>query len=232
MRYEDVRDLLTLLTQPLASKGAEKPCRPMRRKRGLRKGACRSRGRHPRRTITPATVSKEPNARRVNHIGRKYVWAVERGALLLKKGSVYSKKFVESRPSYEGWWRQKRQMERYLSQCWFGAKKVADSMGIPPVVAFSTSAAKFFSWAPFNTSVQDLLDLAEVGIEFQRGDHAPGFYGPSLNTTSAGGRPLGPRTKMRACRACGSVHRASLEHVCPGRVGPFSQGSRKGRSRK
>jgi hypothetical protein len=62
-----------------ASEGAEKSCRrSRRRKRGLRKGKRRSRGCHPRRSVQPpATVSPAPSSRKINHIGRKYIWAVK-----------------------------------------------------------------------------------------------------------------------------------------------------------
>lgn len=49
-----------------ADKGAEKSCLRKRRKRGLRKGKLRSRGRHPRRTVT-AAISSEVSSRTIRH---------------------------------------------------------------------------------------------------------------------------------------------------------------------
>lgn len=57
-----------------ASKGVEKSFRPRRRKRGLRRGRFRSRGRHPRGSSTPANVSTHHN-RVVRHHIRMADWA-------------------------------------------------------------------------------------------------------------------------------------------------------------
>jgi hypothetical protein len=57
-----------------ASKGVEKSCFKKRRKRGLRKGKSRSRGRHPRRTTPPATSSTH-TTRSVTHHLRFVTWA-------------------------------------------------------------------------------------------------------------------------------------------------------------
>jgi len=59
-----------------ADEGAEKSCRCRRRKRGLRKGKCRSRGRQPRELRLPPPQSKEPTERTMNRLVRQIdFWA-------------------------------------------------------------------------------------------------------------------------------------------------------------
>jgi hypothetical protein len=56
--------------------GAEKSRLTRRRKRGLRKGKRRSRECHSRRSAPPATAPKPQSSRKVNHVGRKFIWAL------------------------------------------------------------------------------------------------------------------------------------------------------------
>jgi len=141
------------------SSGAEKSRHGRRRKRGLRKGKRRSRGCHPRRSVSiAANVSKDPNARRVNHAGRKFIWAAARASLLRKKCARYEKIFG-GKPTFQGFFAAKRKMRTYLIDAWKGCHERAESMGLHPIVSFSTSPEKFFEWDPHRTGVQDLEEL-------------------------------------------------------------------------
>lgn len=76
--------------RPKASEGAEKSCLgKRRRKRGLRRSKLRSRGRHPRRSVSPAPVSEEP---RFRHLMRH-----ERALdLMEKRAQMFEKQCVQS----------------------------------------------------------------------------------------------------------------------------------------
>jgi len=127
-----------------ASDGAEKSCRTRRRKRGLRKGKRRSRGRHPRRTVSdPANSSKPPSSRKVNHSGRKFIWAVKASNQLRKDCERYNKfprgPLKDSHPAY----RPRRNMKCYCLAKWTRLHKQAEAAGVPPVAAFHDSFWKY-----------------------------------------------------------------------------------------
>ena len=127
-----------------ACDGAEKSCRTRRRKRGLRKGKDRSRGRHPRCISPgPANVSKSQSSRKVNHIGRKFIWAVKASNRLRKDCEKLNKfprgELGASHPAY----RARRNMKCYCLAKWTRLHKQAEVSGIPPVAAFHTSFWKY-----------------------------------------------------------------------------------------
>jgi len=127
-----------------ARDGAEKSCRIRRRKRGLRRGKRRSRGRHPRRTAAPtANVSKPPSSRKINHIGRKFIWAVKASNQLRKDCEKYNKfprgELDVNHPAY----RARRNMKCYCLAKWTRLHKQAEVSGIPPVAAFHDSFWKY-----------------------------------------------------------------------------------------
>jgi len=113
-----------------ASKGAEKSCRTRRRKRGLRKGKSRSRGCHPRRSSpNRQTLAKPPSSRKVNHIGRKFIWAV----VASNKFRSACKKFrktplwVRSKNGLS-WWDSRERWTRFSTR--------ATEIGVPYQAAF------------------------------------------------------------------------------------------------
>lgn len=118
-----------------APEGAEKSCKTKRRLRGLRKGVRRSRGRHPRRTETqPANVAKPLSARKVNHIGRKFIWAVKASNRFRKVCQRYLKVSVDSRrPGYR----------KSLTVWWQHLADRAKLAGIPSQAAFHDSWWKY-----------------------------------------------------------------------------------------
>jgi len=76
-----------------AGKGAEKSWTSVRRKRGLRKGKSRSRGRQPRERLVPPPDSKLPSARSIAHYCRAFDhWEerVQQFDKLLEKSSMVS----------------------------------------------------------------------------------------------------------------------------------------------
>jgi hypothetical protein len=95
-----------------ACTGAEKSCRGRRRKRGLRKGRRRSRVVSPSQIRPrPATSSKPQRDRHINHVGRKFIWAVKtsnrfRKVCLKYLNTPHHLRGKGYRKSLEVWWQR------------------------------------------------------------------------------------------------------------------------------
>jgi len=113
--------------------GAEKSCRTRRRKRGLRVGKRRSRGRQPRRSAPIRQPLTKPQcARRVNHAGRKFIWAMRASN---RFQNVCRKSLKKRTPCFRGWYKVKRG----LASWWQQLDARARSSGIPYQVSFGKS---------------------------------------------------------------------------------------------
>lgn len=151
------------LSIEFADQGAERSCLPKRRKRGLRRGKVRSRGRQPSRSLPPRpSISKPISARKVNHIGRKFIWAT----LAESRFSRTVKRRLKGRsPCYKGWNRVKSS----LGVWWQHLAKRASDSGIHPSVAFGTSWLDYFGRSVFwdkvarNRAVESIEDMM-VGL--------------------------------------------------------------------
>lgn len=125
---------------------AEKSRPHRRRKRGLRKGSCRSRGRHPRRsTPVTASVSKTPSARKVNHSGRKFLWAMRASESLRKDCKRYAKFPVGQMPLDSPRRIERKKAKEHCRAKWTRLHRQAEAMGIPPVAAFHATFWKYLS---------------------------------------------------------------------------------------
>jgi hypothetical protein len=156
----DRRVRLYRRAQEKAGYGAEKSFQPRRRRRGQRCGKKRSREGKSRSSAHPTSApdSKPHNARRVNHKGRKYLWAVQaanrlanlRTAKLLIKNIPNIPIEVQEHISRHSVNREVlqsasvRNFSRFRS-AWRGVKRRADAMGIPAVAAVHTSPWKFLA---------------------------------------------------------------------------------------
>jgi len=126
--------------------GAEKSCRTRRRKRGLRRGKLRSRGRHPRRLVQPpAPESKTPSARVVNHSGRKFLWAMRASESLRKDCKKYAKFPVGPLPENHPARLPRKKMKEHCAVKWARLHARAEAAGIPPVAAFHSTFWKYLA---------------------------------------------------------------------------------------
>jgi len=127
-----------------ASNGAEKSFLTRRRKRGLRKGKRRSRGRHPRRSVPDRqSLPKTPSARVVNHSGRKFLWAMRASSDLLKDVKKYHKFPSNSdNPRIRA---VRKSMKQYLLVKWTRLHNRAVESSIPDVSSFHRSLWKFMA---------------------------------------------------------------------------------------
>lgn len=184
--------------------GAEKSCRPRRRKRGLRKGKRRSRGRHPRRSVPDRQPSpKVPSSRKVNHSGRKFLWAVMASNRLRKVCEKLAHFPSRKRPPYR---RPSPQVAAARLACklhcmavWTRLHNRATAIGLPPIVAFHDSFWKYMrmetSWG-HEEAVEDFFELI-AGLpgdpeldEFERGPRAYDARGaPTVNRRGRGAAP-------------------------------------------
>lgn len=142
-----------------ASNGAEKSCRTRRKARGLRRGKCRARGRHPREPPPSATAPKPPNLRKVLHRRRPEAWLVENSCTFNQKCKVYAK----SRdwpchnirepcmhrvqdcpcPCFCKACRSKRKLRSYLSAKWARLHERSRQLGFPDSMAFDSSFPRY-----------------------------------------------------------------------------------------
>jgi len=125
-------------------KRAEKSRLTRRRKRGLRKGKRRSRECHSRRTVScPANSSKSPSSRKVNHIGRKFIWAVKASNTLraeCERLNKYPRGQLEvGHPARA----PRLKMKQHCLVKWTRLHRQATVAGIPPVAAFHDSFWKY-----------------------------------------------------------------------------------------
>jgi len=225
-----------------ASEGAERSCRPRRRLRGLRKGKRRSRGGKPRRTPSlPAPEAKRGHERRVNHSGRKFIWAARAGNRLANLKAA--RRFIDALPripqevqnllSRESFHREviraSSSVKAYagFKKSWRGVKRRADAMGIPAVAAVHTSPWRFLS---VRSSVGD-WELLLAALRPPQREEAPAYAASGLGhywlTTRQG----------FLCSRCGRLLTYDLG-PCPGRGGgrgnetPRSSRGRRGSGRR
>lgn len=207
-----------------ASNGAEKSFRsPRRRKRGLRIGKRRSRGRHPRRSAdVRQPFPKPPSARKVNHRRRTDDWLVRASQGFRKDLEKYvqvTKRIESGNRSIPLLSLKKRVKLRCIAK-WGRLHKHACECGFPPKLAFDTSfwgylSKEFpregrtqrtdlhylmFARNPFASfiSPEEQLSLGIVDPPA-----APLVREPSRNQTRGGGRFNRRPGTNSACRACG-----------------------------
>lgn len=179
--------------QVCASNGAEKSCRPRRRKRGLRKGKRRSRGRHPRRSADlAASVPKPPSMRKVNHRRRPERWLI----LASERLRVDAKKFVNlSGKSYYGKKRKRCQKLHCLAK-WSRLQRRATELGFPPKMAFDTS---FFRWLNREFPRKGWSEVDEHALLFTKQPFTyfdpPGPFSPPESTITYNGISFGKRPR-------------------------------------
>jgi len=131
-----------------ADKRAEKSRLPRRRKRDLRKGARRSRGCQPRASVpSRQPLTKPQSSRRVNHVGRKFLWAVKAS----NRFRVIVRKYVRmpSKPFYHGRLMRvtsaKALLRHSLERSWKSLHDRAVDLGIPDPAAFHSSFERYIS---------------------------------------------------------------------------------------
>jgi len=198
-----------------ASKGFEKTCvRQTRRKRGLRKNKSRSRGCQPRRTsFQPATVSKTPSDRTVNHSGRKFIWAVKTSNTFRKQCERLNKfprgQLHDLHPARA----PRLKMKRFLLAKWTRLHNRAEAMGIPPVAAFHAS---FWKYLLVETSrggdKKEAWDSLLFGLPGNpASDWTEGISSttivesPRIKRRTRGAVGVRPVQKKIICRSCGYV---------------------------
>jgi len=213
LRFRDRIDY-SLVFHERASNGAEKSCRPRRRKRGLRRGKRRSRECHSRRSApSTATVSKPPSSRKVNHQGRKFLWAVKASNRLrvdCKKYSKFLRPGVKLRMpapwTPEGGpatvltkiGRAEVRMKQHCLAKWTRLHKHAQSIGLHPTVAFHSSFEKYLGVETDVGKANAIADLFEIIGAVDTSSDPPEYY-----LTLVPDRRKKP--SVRVCRMCGYV---------------------------
>lgn len=171
--------------------GAEKSCRTRRRKRGLRKGHRRSRDSLSRRSVPSRQPNpKSPNARKVNHIGRKFIWAARTNNKFSKAcGRVLKHPY----PCYRGWWRVWKTFEVW----WQRLAERARLCNIPYQAAFGATWDGQFgyfrtgiNWPSEDDKRKARLLASETLGELAWGLRARMSASPPRQSTSEGKRPL------------------------------------------
>jgi len=201
-----------------ASDGAEKPCRSKRRRRrGLRKGKRRSRGRHPRRTAADRQPTpKIPRDRKLDHYRRSEKWLISAS----EKLRVASKKFVtSSKHPARRTFREK--LGRHCRAVWSRYSQHAKRCGFPPFASFDTS---FSRWCdkefpprigPLPRGIMSMVrnpfllidppiyatHVEEDWVIRTELDHVKG---PSPGIQPAGGR-VGSRETISPCAVCREI---------------------------
>jgi hypothetical protein len=195
-----------------AIEGAEKSCPTRRRKRGLRKGKSRSRVRHTRQILTqPATDSKAQSSRKVNHIGRKFIWAVKASNNLRKDCEKLNKFPRGQLPALHPAYAPRLKMKKFCLAKWTRLHIQAEASGIHPTASFHKS---FWDYLMIETSRGDPidgLDLIVGGLRLlkEESDREKAIASGSVYRTppairrGRGGRVLPAKNKIRVCRRCG-----------------------------
>jgi hypothetical protein len=236
VRVMDVSRVKT--SRPVREKayhGAEKSRLTRRRKRGLR------RGRVDRVSLIPeppATSSNSRHARKVNHSGRKFLWAM-RASNGLRKDCERLNKFPRG-PLPENSTRQRARLQCKL-HCrakWTRLHLQAEAAGIPPVAAFHAS---FWKYLLVETSRGDPVagwDMLLAGLPRGRSPARSVSFRSRTPVMSPVRRRLDRAGRVvttfenRACRMCGyfgsGPHAWNSCRVIPGTV---TGGPRRGRRR-
>jgi hypothetical protein len=203
-------------TRPVREKahyGAEKSCLTRRRKRGLRLNRA-DRGNADR--PVPATSSNTPSSRKVNHIGRKHIWAQKASNTLRKQCEKYNKYprgHLTDRPKARA---LRLKMRQYLLAKWARLHDRAVSSGIPLVTCFHESFWKYLLVETSRGNAHAGWDFLLAGLpraeklEPRNSAFAPPAEQPSLKRRTRWGKSLPPKVN-RTCRMCGHV--GSGEHA-------------------
>lgn len=211
-----------------ATDGAERssPWRG-RRKRGLRKGKRRSRVRQTRRSApSRQPLPNTQRARYVNHVGRKFIWAVSTSNKFSRKCRRYqSIPPVAAGCEDQPFAIRKRTFRKSLEKRWSQLFARAQKLGIPPSAAFHRSFREYIG-IECSRSTGAFMELLEISFPKQHEEselreelalkRQGKYFAPpaSLDTTSARGSSSrgvvrGARGRGRAgglCRQCGSFH--------------------------
>lgn len=127
-----------------AGKGAEKSCRSRRSRRGQRLGKVRARGGKPRSTTPTGPPRQSGYERRINHQGRKYLWAVQAANRLAstRAGSRLITNFSREGPE---WLRREEGQVTYQWFCrsWHGIARHAREVGVHPMCCVESTPKKF-----------------------------------------------------------------------------------------
>lgn len=132
-----VRSKSTRPVREKADHGAEKSCLPRRKRRGLRGGKRRALRCAPQNP--PATASKSQSSRRVNHTGRKFIWAVKASNVLRKDCEKLNKYPRGPLPEGSDRQRLRLKMKLFCRAKWERLHRQAEASGIPPVASFHKS---------------------------------------------------------------------------------------------
>lgn len=190
-----------------AQHGAERSRRTRRRKRGLRK--CRI-DRVSQISEQPATSSKSQHARKVNHSGRKFIWA-RRAANDLRKDCERLNKFPRGPlPEFSARQRVRLQCKKHCLAKWTRLHNQAEASGIPPVAAFHDSFWKFLLVETSRAPVSHGWDMILAGLPRARTPSPEPFRSqePSMAPPRTRPRRVGRfvvASQNRACRMCGYV---------------------------
>jgi len=183
-----------------AHKGAEKSCHPRRSRKGQRCGKRGSREGKSRSSPPAARTDKNVSARRVNHSGRKFLWAVRTAPRIFARTDMQSLELA-ARPYFGGAkWLDKRltgtPLWRHCRNVLSGFRARAKALGIPPPAAFEVDLWTFIQvHSRFGGDMMSLLEHAELG-PFSP-DNEPK---PVNQFIRRGGRHLA------ICRLCGKTH--------------------------
>lgn len=220
VRVMSVRaELSTRTVREKATHGAEKSCHTRRRKRGLRSNSHRSRSR--RSGKGAASVSKDPSERKVNHQGRKFLWAVRAANRLRAECEQYNKL---SRKVREGRYlvTEERSMKQHCMAKWTRLHMQAEASGIPPVAAFHRSFRDFLltettrvpnTHPMWEDQWDGLLSRLPRQKEEPSVFHHSGGVSRVVTRRKPGFAEINGEWK-RACRACGRVFRVGQEDDC------------------
>lgn len=213
---------------------AEKSCPTRRRLRGLRKGKCRSRVCQTRRTTRPARQPQPPSisSRKVNHQGRKFLWAVMALNRLRKAYWKYRK--LSALTSVDTWTGEHGASRcpgfgRALKLWWNDLSVKARLMGIPYQAAFHGSWDDFTKiegppTARANAASAETLELIMTGLP--RRDESPrtleelfdgiGLVEHSSGTTDRVGNSMRtePTPVCKRCRGLGATPGPGYPNGC------------------
>jgi len=220
--------------QSTSRERAEKSCRTRRRLRGLRKGKRRSRVCQTRRSARPARQPQPTSisSRKVNHQGRKFLWAVMALNRLRKAYWKYRK--LSALTQVDTWTKEHGASRcpgfgRALKLWWNDLSVKAQLMGIPYQAAFHGSWDDFTKiegppTARANSASADTLELIMLGLP-QRDEGSRSFGGlfdgiglveHSSGTTDRVGNSIRtePTPVCKRCRGLGATPGPGYPNGC------------------
>jgi hypothetical protein len=168
-----------------AHNGAEKSRRIRRKGRGLRKGKRRARGRQPRSTVTHRQPTQKPQSfRKINHVGRKFIWARKACNELAKKTrrmlAMKSRKFYSHQLGRET--SRKALFKRSLKLKWKSMSDRAALIDIPYQAAFHQTWEDFVAIEASDADF-GVFDFILAGLPKGKQTHQ------SVGGSSRGNRP-------------------------------------------